>query len=56
VTVLAFIDTANGAYHRLWVDPANRILREQMHAPGHFMIRDYAGYGASVVITPPPPP
>jgi hypothetical protein len=56
VRVLAFIDAANGAYHRLWVDPADRILREQMHAPGHFMIRDYAGYGASVTITPPPPP
>jgi hypothetical protein len=56
VTVLAFIDAGNGAYHRLWVDPANRILREQMHAPGHFMTRDYTGYGAPVTITPPPPP
>jgi copper transport protein len=56
VTVLAFIDSANGAYHRLWVDRANRILREQMHAPGHFMTREYAGYGAAVAITPPPPP
>jgi copper transport protein len=56
VRVLAFIDAANGAYHRLWVDHANRVLREQMHAPGHFMVRDYAGYGASVTITPPPPP
>jgi hypothetical protein len=56
VTVLAFIDSANGAYHRLWVDRANRILREQMHAPGHFMTRDYTGYGAPVTITPPPPP
>jgi copper transport protein len=55
-TVLAFIDAANGAYHRLWVDHANRVLREQMHAPGHFMTRDYAGYGAPVTITPPPPP
>jgi copper transport protein len=56
VTVLAFIDSANGAYHRLWVDPANHILREQMHAPGHFMTRDYADYGAPVAIRPPPPP
>ncbi len=56
VTVLAFVDLANGAYHRLWVDRANRILREQMHAPGHFMTRDYAGYGAPVTITPPPTP
>jgi copper transport protein len=54
VRVLAFIDAANGAYHRLWVDPANRILREQMHAPGHFMTRDYADYGAPVTIIPPP--
>jgi copper transport protein len=56
VTVLAFLDRASGAYHRLWVDPANRILREQMHAPGHFMTREYAGYGALVAIRPPPPP
>jgi hypothetical protein len=56
VTVLAFIDLANGAYHRLWVDHANRILRERMDAPGHFMTRDYADYGAPVTITPPPPP
>jgi hypothetical protein len=27
-----------------------------MHAPGHFMTRDYTGYGAPVTITPPPPP
>jgi hypothetical protein len=25
-----------------------------MHAPGHFMTRDYADYGATVTITPPP--
>jgi hypothetical protein len=56
VTVLAFLDRANGAYHRLWIDPANHILREQMHAPGHFMTRDYADYGAPVAIRPPPPP
>jgi hypothetical protein len=56
VSVLAFIDRANGAYHRLWVDRADRILRERMHAPGHFMDRDYAGYGAAVTITPPPTP
>jgi len=53
VTVLAFIDLANGAYHRLWVDHANRILRERMHAPGHFMDRDYAGYAEPVEITAP---
>jgi copper transport protein len=56
VRVLAFIDAANGAYHRLWVDHANRILRERMDAPGHFMTRDYTSYGAPVTITPPPPP
>jgi hypothetical protein len=56
VTVLAFIDLGNGAYHRLWVDHANRILREHMDAPGHFMDRDYSHYGAAVTITPPPPP
>jgi putative copper export protein len=55
VRVLAFVDLANGAYHRLWVDHANRVLREQMDAPGHFMTRDYAGYGAPVTITPPQP-
>jgi len=54
-TVLAFIDAANGAYHRLWVDHANHILRERMDAPGHFMTRDYADYGATVTITPPQP-
>jgi hypothetical protein len=54
-TVLAFVDLANGAYHRLWVDQANRILRERMDAPGHFMTRDYTGYGATVTITPPQP-
>jgi hypothetical protein len=46
VTVLAFIDLGNGAYHRLWVDRAHRILRERMDAPGHFMDRDYSHYGA----------
>jgi hypothetical protein len=56
VTVLAFIDLANGAYHQLWVDHANRILRERMHAPGHFMDRAYSDYGAAVTITPPPTP
>jgi hypothetical protein len=54
VTVLAFIDLGNGAYHRLWVNRSNRILREHMDAPGHFMDRDYADYGAAVTITPPP--
>jgi hypothetical protein len=56
VTMLAFIDLANGAYHRLWVDRANRILRERMDAPGHFMDRDYTDYGGAVTITPPPKP
>ena len=56
VRVLAFIDSGNGAYHRLWVDRANRILREHMDAPGHFMDRDYSHYGAAVTITPPPTP
>ena len=56
VRVLAFIDLANGAYHRLWVDRANLILRERMHAPGHFMDRDYFDYGAAVTITPPATP
>jgi hypothetical protein len=53
VDVLAFIDTANGAYHRLWVDHANRILHERMDAPGHFMDRDYTNYNAPVTITAP---
>jgi copper transport protein len=53
VEVLAFIDTANGAYHRLWIDHANRILHERMDAPGHFMDRDYTAYGTPVTITPP---
>src|SRR6266536_2745425 len=52
VEVLAFVD-ANVAYHRLWVDHANRILHERMDAPGHFMDRDYTAYGASVTITAP---
>jgi copper transport protein len=56
VTVLAFIDLGNGAYHRLWMDRANRIRREHMDAPGHFMDRDYSHYGAAVTITPPPTP
>jgi len=56
VTVLAFIDLGNGAYHRLWVDRTDRILREHMDAPGHFMDRDYSHYGAAVTITPPPTP
>ena len=51
--MLAFIDRFNGAYHRLWVDPANRILRELMHAPGHFMNRHYSGYGTPAAITAP---
>lgn len=55
-TVLAFIDSGNGAYHRLWIDRADRILREHMDAPGHFMDRDYSHYGAAVTITPPPTP
>ena len=53
VDVLAFVDTANGAYHRLWVDHANRILHERMNAPGHFMDRDYTAYGAPATITAP---
>jgi copper transport protein len=53
VDVLAFIDTANGAYHRLWVDRVNRILHERMNAPGHFMDRDYTNYNGPVTITPP---
>jgi copper transport protein len=52
--VLAFVDPANGAYHRLWVDHANRILHERMDAPGHFMDRDYTAYDTPVTITPPP--
>lgn len=51
--VLAFLDLANGAYHRLWVDRADRILHERMDAPGHFMDRDYTAYGVPVTITPP---
>jgi len=54
--VLAFVDPANSAYHRLWVDPSNRILHERMDAPGHFMDRDYASYGTPVTITPPRQP
>jgi hypothetical protein len=53
VRVLAFLDAGNGAYHRLWVDPADRILHERMDAPGHFMDRDYTDYGKPVTITPP---
>src|SRR6266511_1258346 len=51
--VLAFLDLANSAYHRLWVDRANRILHERMDAPGHFMDRDYSAYGVAVTITAP---
>ncbi len=51
--VLAFVDLANGAYHRVWVDRADRILHERMDAPGHFMDRDYTAYGVPVTITPP---
>src|SRR6266511_3732057 len=54
--VLAFVDPANSAYHRLWVDPSNRILHERMDAPGHFMDRDYASYGTPVTITQPRQP
>ncbi len=53
VRVLAFLDAGNGAYHRLWVDHADRIVHERMDAPGHFMDRGYAGYGTPVTITPP---
>jgi copper transport protein len=53
VEVLAFLDLANGAYHRVWVDRANRVLHERMDAPGHFMDRDYTGYGVAVTITAP---
>ena len=52
VEVLAFVD-ANGAYHRLWVDHANRILHERMDAPGHFMDRDYTNYNTPTVIAAP---
>ena len=51
--VLAFLDPANSAYHRLWVDHANHILHERMDAPGHFMDRDYTSYGTPVTITAP---
>ncbi len=51
--MLAFFDPANGAYHRVWVDPANRILHERMDAPGHFMDRDYTAYGVPATITAP---
>jgi len=51
--VLAFVDPANGAYHRVWVDRANRILHERMDAPGHFMDRDYTAYGVPATITAP---
>jgi hypothetical protein len=54
--VLAFVDVANGAYHRLWVDHANRILHERMDAPGHFMDRDYTAYNTPATITPPVAP
>jgi len=53
VDVLAFIDQANGAYHRLWVDHADLILHERMDAPGHFMDRDYANYNTPATITVP---
>jgi hypothetical protein len=53
VDVLAFVDPANGAYHRLWVDHANRILHERMDAPGHFMDRDYTDYDTPATITAP---
>jgi hypothetical protein len=53
VDVLAFIDAANGAYHRLWVDHADRILHERMDAPGHFMDRDYTNYNTPATITVP---
>jgi hypothetical protein len=51
--VVAFIDQANGAYHGLWIDHANRILHERMNAPGHFMDRDYTNYNTPVTITAP---
>jgi hypothetical protein len=53
VDVLAFIDQANGAYHCLWIDHANRILHEHMNAPGHFMDRDYTHYNTPATITAP---
>jgi len=53
VDVLAFLDPAAGAYHRLWVDQRNRVLHERMDAPGHFMDRDYTAYGAPLTISPP---
>jgi hypothetical protein len=51
--VLAFVDPAHSAYHRVWVDQANRIVHERMDAPGHFMDRDYTSYGTPVTITAP---
>lgn len=53
VDVLAFIDIPNGAYYRLWVDHANRILHERMDAPGQFMDCDYTDYDTPVTITAP---
>lgn len=53
VDVLAFLDQANGAYHRLWIDHGNRILHERMDAPGHFMDRDYTNYNTPTVIAAP---
>jgi copper transport protein len=53
VDVLAFIDTPASAYHRLWVDHANRILHERMDAPGEFMGGDYTDYDTPVTITAP---
>jgi gluconate kinase len=54
VDVVAFIDQANSAYHRLWIDHANRIDPARAHErPGHFMNRDYTNYNTPATITVP---
>jgi hypothetical protein len=51
--VLAFLDGPGTAYHRLWVDHANRILHERMDGPGEFMGGDYTDYNTPVTVTAP---
>jgi hypothetical protein len=53
VNVLAFLDGPGTAYHRLWVDHANRILHERMDGPGEFMGGDYTDYNTPVTVTAP---
>ena len=53
VEVLAFMDGPSSAYHRLWVDHANRILHERVDASEGFVDRDYTGYDIPVTITAP---